>query len=64
MKALNINTKGMLPTDSWLGGVGVCWENTFRVPLPLCAVSCIQAHYPPPGLEEEFEFVGFKYANE
>ena len=35
-----------------------------RVPLPSCAVSCIRAHFLPPGLEEDFEFVGFRYADE
>ena len=32
-----------------------------RVPLPSCAVSCIRAHYPPPGDEEYFQFTGFLY---
>ena len=44
-----------------------CWGvlgKDIRVPLPSCAVSCIQAHFPSPGLEEEFEFVGFRYADE
>ena len=44
-----------------------CWgvlAKDIRVPLPSCAVSCIRAHFPPPGLEEEFEFVGFQYADE
>ena len=35
-----------------------------RVPLPSCVVSCIRAHFPPPGLEEEFVFEGFKFADE
>jgi hypothetical protein len=35
-----------------------------RVPLPSCAVSCILAHFPPPGLEEDFVFEGFKFADE
>ena len=35
-----------------------------RVPLPSCAVSCIRAHFPPPGLEEDFEFEGFYFADE
>jgi hypothetical protein len=29
-----------------------------------CAVSCIRAHFPPPGLEEDFVFEGFKFADE
>ena len=32
-----------------------------RVVLPSCAVSCIRAHFPSPGDEEHFNFVGFKY---
>jgi len=30
-----------------------------RSVIPSCAVCCIQAHFPPPGLEEDFEFTGF-----
>lgn len=44
-----------------------CWGvlgKDIRVPLPSCAVSCIRAHFPPPGLEEDFEFDGFKFADE
>ena len=43
-----------------------CWGvlgKDIRVPLPSCAVSCIRAHFPPPGLED-FEFDGFKFADE
>ena len=29
-----------------------------RVVLPSCAVSCIRAHYPPSGDEDDFDFVG------
>ena len=32
-----------------------------RVVLPSCAVSCIRTHFPSPGDEEHFNFVGFKY---
>lgn len=35
-----------------------------RVVLPACAVLCIRAHFPPPGLEDDFIFEGFKYADE
>ena len=38
---------------------GWCWGylgKEIRVPLPACAVSCIRAHFPPPGLEENFVF--------
>ncbi|XP_057687907.1 uncharacterized protein LOC130927605 [Corythoichthys intestinalis] len=40
-----------------------CWnylgqEN--RVVLPACAVSCIRAHFPPPGEEESAVFKGFR----
>ena len=35
-----------------------------RVPLPSCAVSCIRANFPPPGLEDDFVFEGFKFADE
>ena len=31
-----------------------------RLVIPSCAVSCIRAHFPPPGPEEEFIFEGFK----
>jgi len=44
-----------------------CWGvlgKDIRVPIPSCAVSCIRAHFPPPGLEENFEFVGFLFADE
>ena len=34
------------------------------VPLPSCAVSCMRAHFPPPGLEDDFIFEGFKFADE
>lgn len=46
------NTKEIatLPIGSWLDGGGVFWG--------------IRAHFPPPGLEEDFEFVGFHYADE
>ena len=35
-----------------------------RVPLPSCVVSCIRAHFPPPGLEEDLVYEGFKFADE
>jgi len=44
-----------------------CWgvlAKEIRVALPSCAVSCVRAHCPPPGLEENFEFTGFHYADE
>ena len=44
-----------------------CWDilgKEIRVPLPSCVVSCIRAHFPPPGLEEDFVFEGFKFADE
>ncbi|XP_020915404.1 uncharacterized protein LOC110252894 [Exaiptasia diaphana] len=44
-----------------------CWGflgKEIRVPLPSCVVSCIRAHFPPPGLEENFEFQGFCFADE
>ena len=41
-----------------------CLGKQIRVPLPSCAVSCIRAHFPPPGLEEHFEFQSFLYADE
>ncbi|CAH1798356.1 unnamed protein product [Owenia fusiformis] len=34
-----------------------------RVVIPSCATSCIRAHYPPPGLEEDFRFTGFSYGD-
>lgn len=39
-----------------------CWGwlgRHIRVILPSCVVSCIKAHFPPPGLEEDFLFEGF-----
>jgi len=39
-----------------------CWGylgKDVRVVLPSCAIMCIRAHFPPPGLEEDFEFEGF-----
>ncbi|XP_068697248.1 uncharacterized protein [Montipora foliosa] len=35
-----------------------------RVPLPSCAVCCIRAHFPPPGLENDFQFEGFHFPDE
>lgn len=44
-----------------------CWGvlgKDIRVCLPSCVVMCIRAHFPPPGIEDDFEFTGFKYADE
>ena len=44
-----------------------CWGTLgreMRVVLPSCAVLCIRQHFPPPGLEEDFEFQGFQYADD
>lgn len=44
-----------------------CWGvlgEKVRVPLPSCAVCCIRAHFPPPGLEDDFTFEGFHYADD
>lgn len=44
-----------------------CWGflgKAIRVPLPSCVVCCIRAHFPPPGLEEDFHFTGFLFADE
>ena len=44
-----------------------CWGllgKEVRVVLPSCAVCCIRAHFPPPGLEEDFIFEGFHFADE
>ena len=44
-----------------------CWDilgKEIRVPLPSCVVSCIRAHFPPPGLEQDFVFEGFEFADE
>ena len=44
-----------------------CWGvlgKEIRVGLPSCAVSCIRAHFPPPGNEDDFEFVGLRFADE
>ena len=59
-KALNTKNIDMLHIGNLLGGVG----KEIRVPFPSCVVSCIRAHFPPPGLEEDFVFEGFKFADE
>ena len=44
-----------------------CWGilgKEIRVPLPSCVVCCIRAHFPAPGLEEDFVFEGFHFADE
>ncbi|XP_046855134.1 uncharacterized protein LOC124448167 [Xenia sp. Carnegie-2017] len=44
-----------------------CWGilgKEIRNPLPSCAVCCIRAYFPPPGLEEDFVFKGFEFADE
>ena len=44
-----------------------CWGvlgNQIRVVLPSCAVICIRAHFPPPGEEDDHEFIGFHFADE
>ena len=44
-----------------------CWGvvgKEIRVVLPSCAVMCIRLYFPPPGLEDDFEFTGFLYADE
>jgi len=38
-----------------------CFGKQIRVVIPSCAVSCIREHFPPPGDEKHFEFVGFLY---
>ena len=35
-----------------------------RVTLLSCAVCCIRAHFPLPGIEEDFTFKGFRFADE
>lgn len=42
------------------GGIG----KDIRVVLPSCAVSCVRAHFPPPGQEDDFVFVGFHFPDE
>ena len=44
-----------------------CWGvlgRDIRVVLPSCVVSCIRAHFPPPGDEDDFVFVDFHFADE
>ena len=44
-----------------------CWGFLgphLRIVLPSCAVCCIRAHFPPPGLEENFQFEGFHHADD
>ena len=44
-----------------------CWGvmgREIRVVLPSCGVSCIRAHFTPPGDENDLEFVGFHFADE
>ncbi|XP_006824597.1 uncharacterized protein LOC102806348, partial [Saccoglossus kowalevskii] len=41
-----------------------CWGflgKSVRVVLPACAVSCIRAHFPPPGPEENAVYMGHQY---
>lgn len=33
-------------------------------PLPSCAMCCIRAHFPPPGLEDDFQLKGFHFTVE
>lgn len=44
-----------------------CWGilgREVRVVLPSCAVCCIRAHFPPPGIEDDFAFEGFRFPDE
>lgn len=44
-----------------------CWGvigKEIRVPLPSCAVCGIRAHFPPPGLEDDFIIEGFHFPDE
>ena len=44
-----------------------CWGiigKEIRVVLPACAVLCIRAHFPPPGLEDDFVFEGFHFPDD
>ena len=44
-----------------------CWGvlgKEVRVTLLSCAVCCIRAHFPLPGIEEDFTFKGFRFADE
>ena len=43
---------------SWIHGY---MGKHIRVVIPSCAVSCIRAHFPPPGDGEHFEFVSFLF---
>ncbi len=39
-----------------------CWGKLgrhLRVVLPSCAVSCVRAHFPPTGPEEDHQFIGY-----
>ena len=40
-----------------LGSFGKRSQSRFTI---MC-VMCISAHFPPPGIEDDFEFVGFHY---
>ena len=44
-----------------------CWGimgREVRVVLPSCAVCCIRVHHPPPGIEDDFVFEGFRFPDE
>ena len=44
-----------------------CWGllgKQIRVVLPSCAVCCIRAHFPPPVIEDDFVFEGFRFPDE
>ena len=52
------NIKSIDTSRLWVHGqIG----KNIRVVIPSCAVSCIGAHFPPPGDEENFQFTGFRY---
>ena len=55
------NTKEiyMWHIGSWLAGVGESLVRNF-----VLSVSCIRAHFSPPGNEDDFEFIGFHFADE
>ena len=44
-----------------------CWGilgRQVRVVLSSCVACCIRAHFPPPGIEDDFVFEGFRFPDE
>ena len=58
MKVLSTNKIGTSPIGSSFVGVGG------SLVLPSCALSCTMLTFLHPELDDDFEFTGFRYADE